>query len=794
MEKKNNESKMIKITLLEIKPPLKQLEKNNNEISIIFQGINIFYNIRKLLLNNTEIKINDCKNSIIMSLVKSDTIFASTLFNIKQGENWVTFNYESKKKTSLKQNVNYIDCIKIKMLCQLEEKINIKKNLSNNKNKINSRNIKNNSRIKKFNNTTSMSINNKVSNNSRIKKYRTNINILQRKKTNAFNDNKTQFRYSSIITEDVNKIRSSVDLGQTNRSTTFYKNHSYKLDFKDFSRKTRNDMSNTLSGFKNGEFSCILMNNSRFNTSLSSFMKSNKNNLTSQKNLKSKSKNKNKKKTQINIKNYNILNKCFDINACLRDTLITENKNKNENEKNISDMDSISKRLSFTNSNFFMSNHSPIRSLGTGTNYIHSLYTKQFNYNLPLGESYNNNSANIIKRLIVNRNKQSIKYNKKSIKNNIQGNITNSYSTATTKKNECSLNSIQEDEEKSNNIKNIYKKYTYSLTTKRQKKCNKPSNIKNNKSQSQLSFENNLHMDNIKLNVGNIKDIIYSENRNDFRKEIDGEIKKIEENEEGIGETGGDVVACDDGDDYNIFDEEYFRLKGDFDLLYNDQYVNNIKNDLLKLEIELLFEKMIDMMIVYHMALNKRINENKISKYKYNENRAKFILLNKLNNKLEIAKNKKSNKDSLLYENRSIIRQYNNKNLSLNKDEFNIFNKIINTKKININKNLKEILNIIVNNNKNKDILGNGKLNEGLRKKKIVKINANIKRKNNTNNIGKNIRKKIIPKKQLTKISSKKNINELNSDKLHNNLKGEGIYTKKYPKTPLYNIKTNFNQ
>ena len=723
-----------------------------------------------------------------MSLVKSDTIFASTLFNFKQGENWVTFNYESKKKTSLKQNVNFIDCIKIKMLCQLEEKLNIKKNLSNNKNKINSRNINNNSKLKKFNKTTSISINNKVNNNSRIKKYRTNINLLQRKKSNAFNDNKTQFRYSSIITEDVNKFRSSVDFGQTNRSTTFYKNSSHKLNFKDFSKKTRNEMCSTLSGFKNGELSCVIMNNSRFNTSLSSIIKSNKNNLSSQKNLKGK--NKTKMKTQINIKNFNIINKCFDIKTCLKDNLITGNKN--NNERNINDMDSISKRLSFTKNNFYMSNHSPIRSFGIGTKYINSVYTKKLEYNQPLCEAHNLNSENIIKRLIVNRNKQSMKYNKKSIKNNIQGNITNSYSTATTKKNEGSQISFQEDEDKSNNIKNIYKKYTYSLTAKRQKNYKKTANIKNYKSQSQLSFENNLNMDNMKLNVRNIKDIIYSETRNDLKENNDDEIQKVDENKDGI-EVAGDDGCDDDDDNDNIFDEEYFRLKGDFDLLYNDQYVNNIKNDLLKLEIELLFEKMIEMIVVYHTALNKRINENKISKYKCNENRVKYILLNKLNNKLELIKNKNNTKDVLLYENRSIIRQYNNKNLSLNKDEFNIFNRIISIKNININKNLKEILNIIVNNNKNKDILGNGKLNLSLRKKKIIKINENSNGKNNTNNNNKKIRKKIIPKKQLTKISSKKNIIELKSDKLHINLKGEGIYTKKYPKTPLYNIKTNFN-
>ena len=149
----------IKITLLEIKPTLKELEKNNNEISIIFQGINVFYSLRKLISNNTEILINNCKKSLIMSLVKSDNIFASALFSIKHGESWVTFKYESKKKSTVKNILNNIDSIKIKIMCNKIIKI---KNSSSDKN----------------NNKSLLNIKSIISNDSKTKRYHANKNIV----------------------------------------------------------------------------------------------------------------------------------------------------------------------------------------------------------------------------------------------------------------------------------------------------------------------------------------------------------------------------------------------------------------------------------------------------------------------------------------------------------------------------------------------------------------------------------------------------------------------------------------
>ena len=67
---------------------------------------------------------------------------------------------------------------------------------------------------------------------------------------------------------------------------------------------------------------------------------------------------------------------------------------------------------------------------------------------------YNQNSKNKNKNSENVQNRQIIK--NRLFKNNIQGNVTNSYSTATTKKNEFdgSLNSFQDNDEKKNKKKN----------------------------------------------------------------------------------------------------------------------------------------------------------------------------------------------------------------------------------------------------------------------------------------------------------------------------------------------------
>ena len=75
---------IIKLKLLDIFPSIIELEQQQNEISIIFQGLDTFYNLYDLLKTKTEITLNaKTKSSIIISLIKSDNIFATSIFNIK---------------------------------------------------------------------------------------------------------------------------------------------------------------------------------------------------------------------------------------------------------------------------------------------------------------------------------------------------------------------------------------------------------------------------------------------------------------------------------------------------------------------------------------------------------------------------------------------------------------------------------------------------------------------------------------------------------------------------------------
>ena len=116
-----DKSIIIKLSLTDIFPSLEEIEKNYKEgISIIFQGLSIFYDLKDLIINKKVIYLNQPirKNTLIISLVESINILATGLLSIKQGKQWITFNYEAKKKNQ-QSNLAYslIDCIKINISC-----------------------------------------------------------------------------------------------------------------------------------------------------------------------------------------------------------------------------------------------------------------------------------------------------------------------------------------------------------------------------------------------------------------------------------------------------------------------------------------------------------------------------------------------------------------------------------------------------------------------------------------------------------------------------------------------------
>ena len=93
---------IIKLTLIDIFPTIEEIENNSNEdISIIFQGLNKFYNLKDLLLSKRDIYINKSmsKNTLIISLVQSIDLLAIGFLKIKSGKQWITFSYQNKKKS-----------------------------------------------------------------------------------------------------------------------------------------------------------------------------------------------------------------------------------------------------------------------------------------------------------------------------------------------------------------------------------------------------------------------------------------------------------------------------------------------------------------------------------------------------------------------------------------------------------------------------------------------------------------------------------------------------------------------
>ena len=168
MEYNNSNNHKIKIILLDIFPSIEDLHNQYNQgLSMIFHGVNIFYNLEELISQKKEIIIspNQTKKKIMISIIKTTEILATGQLQIKHGTQWVTFLYENKEKpTQGNLAHNLIDCIKInilvEILCPNDQKI--KNNtielaeMKEIKNKLikNKKSLDNFKKIKKINNTS----------------------------------------------------------------------------------------------------------------------------------------------------------------------------------------------------------------------------------------------------------------------------------------------------------------------------------------------------------------------------------------------------------------------------------------------------------------------------------------------------------------------------------------------------------------------------------------------------------------------------------------------------------------
>ena len=709
--------RIIKIKLLDIFPSLNELMQQQEELDIIFQGLDIFYNLYELLETKTELTINiKNKNSIIISLIKSSNIFATCFYTIKQGEKWITFSYENKKKKETSFAQSLIDCIKIKINCEpLQDK-----------------NILGNSLIL---NTKKLNFN-----------YNNKNNYL-----------KQNSNYSSLTTEE--------NFRTTNNKTS-----------KIFSNK----------GFKNISLECSpkekLTEKAKYSYIKHEYSKNNKSNkeLNTLNRLKTKNSN-----NKITVDDLNLrINKIVDANNSNEESKLNLTQNQKTKKKNASNNNLDMVKYSNKNINIYNKDN----KLYNNFDFDISKKTKQ----IIKAKILNNNAfiteLNLGKKP-KNQNKSKNKLEKSQenaeslfTSNSIIGSLTNRNNKGSKKELKCP--------EKIKTLKN----------------AKTPTIPKNNK------FQNSKNISKDNQNKQYEQSSSSTQNENDIN-------NNVSSSDESINENNG-----------------YEKLKEDFILLYNDNYVKNVQEDLLKLEIELFVEKMTGLISEYTFQMNEKKLKNKIIVKQLKENSNKFFKLKKLYYKLKLIKKKYKHINTNINQNLKNTKLINDKEIEANRQEINLFNLIYpctnnkkedtnNLNQININKNkeLHKIISIILSNPDNRNIISNNDTYNKFIQKEISKENiSNINQKEEDKSkyrYTKPIAKaKMIPKLQQIKYSTrtlytnnnfiKENINEnniinmdLNNEDKNENLSMNNInlhsnifYNKKTYKSGAYNPNKTYSR
>ncbi len=360
-------------------------------------------------------------------------------------------------------------------------------------------------------------------------------------------------------------------------------------------------------------------------------------------------------------------------------------------------------------------------------------------------KSYNTQSSPFGKS-DKNSNSKSISFTKKSNINKSQQNIFYKHSTYNSnnelnnlnKINNISSNSFIKDSEDSGKVKykrtkskktssktikkissNILKKHI----TKEIEEFNNPTeeNYKIPKFNTENNFNINFMNSENKQNDNFNNQMIESKSDNNFIKNESIEFNEefsfnnyknkilddtdIKEKENDKDETYNFSKNNDlDNIEYNDnpIDEEFLGLKNDFKIFYTKDYIDDINDDLLNLEIELCIEKVFDLILSYHQTLKlheieNNIEQNKIKNYIkdikiINKQILKVNCLNKINknqnNFIQIENEIKQNKINMFK---------NDKN-----NEINVLHKLFSQESRDKNEKLKTIFSKIILKHKNK--------------------------------------------------------------------------------------------
>ena len=750
MEPKDSNSSKIKIILLDIFPSFEDLENQDKKgLSIIFHGINKFYNLKELISQKEEIIIspNLTQTKMAISIIQNTDILATGQMIIKHGTQWVTFSYENKEKSSQGNLVlNLIDCIKINILCEIPTKNQINTKKRNNSIEFPDKKDNKLNLNKKFENFKKMGKNYKINrknhnnsqenyNNELVESYNYFNATVKKKNSNDFSLN---IQILSTITKEHNK---KFEIYNSNNNNV---NNSLNCLYKQFNYNNKNLYSlkklNTEKYLNNKKFKKRI-NNSAMNISGSETKTSNYNQNLNNSNVKSTSRSKIDKKEENNgsllsstLKNFNFKNIRKKNNTFRKYLSSSENEN-NPNFQNYSiNIDEIlSNKIrehvnvekSYNKGNCLNSlfDKSKIKKANNNTNTFHlnnklssnglaHAKTKTTNF---INVNLNNNELSKTKnekkqksKIRFGKNKDNTNMNKTNYNiNNSQKFFSNNNSIKTKKNNnfnlEISTNCFAEEKDKNkeinfnkNNGLNLYskdKKVNYTISTRKNKKIifNKEASSQSNNFMVHLN--NNDKSPNSKnLSDRNTEKIINDYITNDNENE-NGNVNKNE-----IGNDKENEIGNDNENEYNAYE----KIKEDFNLVYNDEYIKNIQEDLLKLEIELFIEKITELIKSYHNQIDLYNLEHEIVKNNYRNNVRQYLFQWKLYNKLQYLKMTRESKIINPFENKKQIKKNNINKVDINQKEMVIFKTLFSDNNEDRKRILKRIiLNALENNDKN---------------------------------------------------------------------------------------------
>ena len=793
---------------------------------------------------------------------------ATGFITIKQGEQWITLNYENKnKKMTSNLALSLIDCVKLKLYCDVKNKSQINSTFNNISINTSALNLNTNSNYTNRNVNKTKQVINQI--NLKITKRNTNKALLKGSpiKTN-YNQMSTKRSPNKSLYDLNNRIKNPYnEEGGINNNNNLIKNNNYntfnymnvninmnpyttiskcsikKIDLNS-SSKTRNSKIAKKKSANNNYTSLRTTNNNlgikKMNTSTCSLNTVNKNKnkksrltpdieIKEIKNVKgiggSPGPNFSRKK-KLDMEIYDNLDKSNQrsplYNAKLKNFPLKEMKHKNEdnfNNKMKRKSNNYSNNIKDNNINLnsINNNHLNInlnmnRNISNNTHKVNNNKCRTINgtindnnFNNTFNNTFNNINKQVIKnKLLYNSKPININNQQMNINNTINGNSSNKIKKSNDL--EGSANSFDEEEKnKTKDNSKICDRVKIGIYTTKRIDIKKNNNqIINKKLNSQENSNKLSHK--ILLKSGELSTVDNENNNNKNEFSDNNNNIKIDEYDKIEIETDSnkkdkDILNNDklnvvnDEDDIEEYDENdnYTRIKEDFILLYNDDYVNNIQDDLLKLEIELFIEKMTDLITCYHMQLEEKRMENELYQNEYNLSSAKFKEINKLIKKLEMIKIDYDIRNMKSTYNKKTIKKQDKIDLIVTKTEIEIFKNIFpdnnnneNKDKINI---LKSIMMNILKKEENRNILSNNQnfniwIDLCNKKKEEInkgeEINANENEQNEQNN-------------QQTQIDNC-NYNETSLNNIDNNINKNGIknnnldiaYKRKMPISPIY--------